>query len=397
MLPSTPTSRLHCHLPQETLENIIDHLHDDQETLKECCLASKSFVIRARKHIFAFVHFGTQSDLEAWKKTFPDPSNSPAHYTRDLVIGCPEFVTAADAAEGGWIPTFSSLVHLELDNGLTFFHDYPMSLAPFREFPPTLKSLFVHTFCLSCPQVFNLICSFPLLEDLILVGSTVNTDDHETDEPPTLASSPTSPALTGFLDIVTEELSDIVRPLLALPNGLRFRTLHLSWFWEQELHSVVELIEACSDTLESLRIMCVIDEAAPDPIDLSKATKLRDVEFCCRALDGGCDWIIMALQTVTSQHRHLRQISIDIPWIREFASDDLAIQAIEDGGHGMQWSDLDRLLVQLMESHSIYLVVSCSGTTDGAGLGDVWAKHLFPESTKKQISDSRSRSRRGHQ
>ena len=100
----------------------------------------------------------------------------------------------------------------------------------------------------------------------------------------------------------------------------------------------------------------------------------------------------MALQTVTSQHRHLRQISIDIPWIREFASDDLAIQAIEDGGHGMQWSDLDRLLVQLMESHSIYLVVSCSGTTDGAGLGDVWAKHLFPESTKKQIRDSRSRS-----
>ena len=270
MLASTPTSRLHRHLPQETLENIIDHLHDDQETLKECCLASKSFVIRARKHIFAVVHFGTQSDLEAWKKTFPDPSNSPAHYTRALVIRCPEVVTAADATEGGWIPTFSRLVHLELNSyGLTFSHDYPTSLAPFRKFSPTLKSLFVHAFFLPGPQVFNLIRSFPLLEDLGLIGSTVNTGHHETDELPTFASSPTSPALTGFLDIVIEELSSVVRPLLALQNGLRFRTLHLTWFWEQELHSMVELVEACSNTLESLRIICAIGVFAPPSVQTS--------------------------------------------------------------------------------------------------------------------------------
>lgn len=45
---------------------------------------------------------------------FPDPSTSPARYTKSLFIGCPREVVAADAGEGGWIQTFPRVVELEI-------------------------------------------------------------------------------------------------------------------------------------------------------------------------------------------------------------------------------------------------------------------------------------------
>jgi len=102
------------HLPQEILDYVTDLLHDEQETLKQCCLVSKSWVPCARKHLFADISFSRTGDLEAWKKTFPDPENSPARHTHSLRISCPQSVTAADAEEGGWIRTFSRVVRLDI-------------------------------------------------------------------------------------------------------------------------------------------------------------------------------------------------------------------------------------------------------------------------------------------
>ncbi|KAF9643160.1 hypothetical protein BDM02DRAFT_3081141, partial [Thelephora ganbajun] len=45
------------HLPPEILDYIIDLLHDKPETLKQCCLVSKSWVSRTRKHLFADIEF----------------------------------------------------------------------------------------------------------------------------------------------------------------------------------------------------------------------------------------------------------------------------------------------------------------------------------------------------
>ena len=104
------------HVPPEISQYIVDYLHDDPETLKQCCLVSKSWVPCARKHVFGQMDFKNSTDLEAWKKAFPDPANSPAYYTRFLEIGCVELVTAADAEEGGWIRAFSNVVRLDVWN-----------------------------------------------------------------------------------------------------------------------------------------------------------------------------------------------------------------------------------------------------------------------------------------
>ena len=106
-----------CPLPPEILDLIVNHLRDDPTTLKACCVVSKSWIYRTRTHLFANTEFhAPKSHIELWKKTIPDPSNSPAYHTRRLLIRGFLTVTAADANVGGWIRTFHNLVHLHLES-----------------------------------------------------------------------------------------------------------------------------------------------------------------------------------------------------------------------------------------------------------------------------------------
>src|SRR6266478_9893738 len=106
----------------------------------------------------------TVDRLQKWRETFPDPSTSPARYTKILSIGCPHVITTADAEAGGWIRGFSRIVHL----GVYGNTRDPTPLVPFHGLSPFLKSLRVYFVALTPSQVFNLTFSFPLLEDLAL-------------------------------------------------------------------------------------------------------------------------------------------------------------------------------------------------------------------------------------
>ena len=98
-------------LPPELLDQIVDHLQDTEEVLRNCCLVSKSWVPRTRRHLFAIIKFDTVEKLRAWKETFSDPSTSPAHYTKTLFINCLQ-AAGADAEMGSWIRAFSRVTHL---------------------------------------------------------------------------------------------------------------------------------------------------------------------------------------------------------------------------------------------------------------------------------------------
>jgi len=110
-------------LPTEILDHVVDLLRDTENALRNCCLVSKSWIPRTRKHLFTDVDFLTEKQLESWKEAFPDPSTSPAHHTKALFIACPCIrVAVADAKAGGWIRGFSCVVHLKvmaLDIGCT--------------------------------------------------------------------------------------------------------------------------------------------------------------------------------------------------------------------------------------------------------------------------------------
>jgi len=243
-------------LPQEILDYTVDFLHDKPEALKRCCLVSKSWVPRARMHLFADIRLRSKDDLRSWKKTFLNSASSPAYHARTLFIDCPRAVIASDADEGSWIRAFSGISSLDVDNGAWYLNTPEVSLTPFHNFSSTLKSLRMCPIAFPCPELFDLICSSPLLEDLTITGRDESSGNDDAHGPQTVVPS-ASPPLTGSLGLnIFGGMGNTARRLLDLPNGIHFRRLAFSWHCKEDLPWIMELMVRCSDTLECLDVMC---------------------------------------------------------------------------------------------------------------------------------------------
>ena len=239
-------------LPPEILDLIVNFLHDKPDALKACCLISKSWVHRTRKLLFAHVEFSSESHIRLWKKAFPDPSNSPARYTCNLSICTLAVVASVDMGVGGWIRTFSGTVRLHVDvRGLG--DSGKISLVPLHGLSPTLKSLHLaYGPSVRSPEIFGLLCSFPLLEDLVLASLGDNSDADEWNIPST------SPKFTGRLDLkMIHGIRPVVHRLLELPSGFHFSGISVSCL-KEDVESVKDLVSKCSDTLESLTIYYIV-------------------------------------------------------------------------------------------------------------------------------------------
>ena len=244
------------HLPPELLDYIVDLLQDIPGALKVCCLVSKSWVPRARRHLFSRIALLTAQSLRAWKTTFQDPSTSPAYYTRSLLIQYPRVVTVADAEERGWISTFSRVVHLEMEIDGTGVYERGTFLIPFHGFPHALKSLRVSFAGLPSSHVSDLIHSFPHLQDLAVTPYDVY-DSGSSFHKRRVAIPPSGAlAFTGSLKIsLSMGVSDpIASRLLSLPNGLFFRELLLKLDRKEDMALAMELVRRCSSTLETLGV-----------------------------------------------------------------------------------------------------------------------------------------------
>ena len=373
-------------LPPEILDLIVDHLQYETTTLKACCLVSKSWVPRTRKHLFARVEFhALQHPVELWKKAFPDPSSSPAHHTRTLCIRDLPTLTAADMDVGGWIRSFHSVVHLRLERIIWQGRRAP--LIPFHGLAPTIRSLRLTS---TSFEVFDLICSFPLLEDLALVLLTTGDADGWT-------APSTSPKLTGSLELImnTGGIRSVVRRLLDFPDGLRFVEITVSCIGEEDARSATDLVLRCFDTLEALAICGtptggflrflslantlspVVDAGMPrgQPLlDLSKATKLKVLTFLCRR--SRIKPIIVALQTVES--KNLRQITIRLYTVT--TGEPIEETVLQE------WLDLDHLLVQFWTSHSIRPRLMYKSDEGWKDMRDQ-TQSLLPELTRRGLID----------
>ena len=238
-------------LPSELLDTIVDFLHDSRDALKSCCLTSKSWIPRTRTYLFADIRFYTVKNVESWKSTFPDPSTSPAHYAKTLLIAHPRVATAMGADEGGWLQTFFRVVHLEVsgtDGGEFVNH----SLVPLHGFSSAIRSLRLAYIPLPLPLIFNLIHSFPHLEDLSVITRICITSNGGFNIQPVTAQFSSPRAFTGFLELYG--VNPIASQLLSLPGGLHFRKIRLAWHHADDILSTKLLVESCCSTLESLCI-----------------------------------------------------------------------------------------------------------------------------------------------
>ena len=129
-------------LPPETVDCIVDFLHDNPKTLRNYCLVAKSWVPRTRRHpsaIFSQKHRIVEEDVPG---SSPLPRISHPH----LFVKCPQAVTAEDAEEGGWIRAVSRVVRLDVVHytpniSLQSTGSHPFSTPPLppppRRFRPT--------------------------------------------------------------------------------------------------------------------------------------------------------------------------------------------------------------------------------------------------------------------
>ena len=236
-------------LPPEILDLIVDHLHDERTTLDACCRASKSWIPRARRHLFFSIEFSSKSLIGLWIKDFPDPSTSPAHYTRVLsFLGSAPLASAHTLAHPR-VRDFRHIIDLQLC-GIWGIRE--ISLIPLHGLFPTLKSLSVSLSRISPSEIATLICSFPLLKDLelchLLTNNTIAT--HKWSAPSTF------PELTGTLRL-SESIPLIpvaFRLMLDLPNSCFCFSRIVLMCHVNHADLAADLVSKCSNTLESLSI-----------------------------------------------------------------------------------------------------------------------------------------------
>ena len=226
-------------LPPELCDHIIDQLRDNPDALKTCSVVSKSWTARSKTHIFSTIRFADDPDIVTWQNAFPDPVNSPAHYARTLIVNHRRRFLE------NYLPSFCNVTRLVL-------HVHPVgesfvSLAQFHGFTPFLKSLRMAFHKLSLSDVLNLVCSFPLLDDLLLTGIPMASDAK--------VEPSTAPRFSGSLFLALyQEMRNMANHLLSLPGGLHFRELILPWICDEDLPPMMDLVYACSRSLESLKV-----------------------------------------------------------------------------------------------------------------------------------------------
>jgi len=243
-------------LPADMLDHVVDHLHDEKCALRNCCLVSRSWIPRTRKYLFADIKLQTKENLESWKETFPDPSTSPAHYTKSLSISCTLPITAAET--GDWIGGFPRVTHLVVGGRRFLPGTLGPKLALLYGFSP-IKSLRVDLLVLDSPQIFDLVLSFPLLENLSVFSCAEAKElTHNAGSPDALLAviqPSNSPAFSGTLELSMDEgMRPIAHRLLSLSGGIHFQKLVLRWAEDEDMLLTMALVERCSRTLVSLHI-----------------------------------------------------------------------------------------------------------------------------------------------
>ena len=145
---------------------------------------------------------------------------------------------------------------------------------------------------------------------------------------------------------------------------------------------LVRLFSFCVDTSSSL----FVGGFQHTPINLSEATRLKDIEF--RSGELNTEWVTTTLRTITPKHRDLKQIFIHISYKFTLEGSGASIKHTTGETTYREWLDLDRLLVQLWESRSIRPKVKyrCKSQSERKEAID-GVSCLLPEITKRGMVD----------
>jgi hypothetical protein len=239
-------------IPQDIIEEILDHLTTDDDShtrlsLLSCSLVSKSWVTPCRRHLFRTIFF-TWRYIAIWLETFPVPEESPAHHVRALHFWCG---WCFDAPEKffeyiSWFTNVRKVVwsgQAELE---------PLcGVLSFGRLSQTVTSLVIDMDAVTVLQIRDVVEQLPNLNDLSLSGSLVKAGKDRLQGIGTSLRG----KFGGQLRLLKgRAVADIVNMLLEVPTGLHFTEVYIHSLNEL-LRPTLILAEACGESLVKLTYM----------------------------------------------------------------------------------------------------------------------------------------------
>ena len=254
-IPSTHSS-LVAKLPQEVLETVIDHLACDKPSLRACCMTCYSWYIAAVPLLHQIL-FVSASPFSTRKSRWPNPILGMRRLgllplVKDLrIIGGDIFdLISPKLFPRSVMSSFATLKHVRK---LDIWHLNIPSFMPriqqyFGHFLPTVRLLALTSPKGSRRQILFFIGLFQRLEHLSLYNITLRPGDVEPADDPTLIP-PSSPPLGGRLIVQNVKRHDLIKDMVRLFGGIRFRRMHIWDAAETRL-----LLNACAKTLWRLQL-----------------------------------------------------------------------------------------------------------------------------------------------
>ena len=261
---SRETPPTHCspaaRLPFEVVEMFIAYLKYDTASLRACTMTCYSWYMAAVPHL----HRTLTVNVDPWDRKHRWPS--PILYMH--MLGSLPLVKEFRVRGGGYFSTgfspklfnycilrqFSALSNvqdLEIEY-LEIAKFMPKIRRYFKNFLPTVRSLVLREPKGSRRQIIYFIGLFQCLQDLELRYDSFGIRD-ESGEDSTLVP-PSVPPLEGWLKLTCVKKPDILRDMIALFGGLRFRYICL-----YDVDQMGPLLDACAKTLE----VVVLDPTDP--------------------------------------------------------------------------------------------------------------------------------------
>ena len=248
-------------LPLEIIEMIIAQLVHDIPRLRACSLTCYSWYIAAvpqLHHTFLTppdYHLFLGDQRFAWAVPLPNMHKLgllplvKKFRIRRRFIRDPPHLFSPERFNCRTLHHFSALTNvqelvidcLDIPSFIPEFHPY------FGHFLPSVRSLVLEAPKGSCRQIIYFIGLFQHLDDLGLLYNPRDPQDESVDDPTLVPSF--APPLRGRLALTAFTKVDLLKDMIVLFRGIRFRHMDL-----YDVHGVGILLDACAETLETLRL-----------------------------------------------------------------------------------------------------------------------------------------------
>lgn len=249
------------YLPLELVEEIIDGLAGDIESLLSCSLVSIGWVHRSRRHLFADVKLHSLPALQSWFTAGP---GSISRHVRVLDLSQDdEFKWIIPDSLAGIYNDFSSfhnvrsLAFTNLD--LTLFDEHSLTHF-FGHFSGNLTSLSVKGMTVHPDALLFFLCMFPKLDDLQL--------DHLAMGKATISfRQPTvTPRFRGKLALsnIRSNGTSMLAPFLDPPIPIAFEDVCVMDCRFETPQPLKDLFAACQDTMKKIKVSKIfLGESSP--------------------------------------------------------------------------------------------------------------------------------------